>query len=567
MTRRPLFVARLVGSQEEMGAQHGRLVAADAQRMFRFYQTMPERTLAGGGGPGSRFVVRQVANAWQARLARERPADFAARTAAFVDAACIGMPVRERRAVRHAVATMDTMQNCVAVAARAQLGPFASKLTARVSAAAVPACTTVIAWGRSTEDGELLFGRNFDFPGVGVWDIAPSFVTCVPDRGQRYGFFATRGADVPVVTVVNDAGLVISPHTRWHRDVTWGGAMIVDVIHEIARAAETLEDAIEIARSRPTSSSWGVAIGSMRERSALVLELAGPRVEVVRPRPGADHLACTNRYRNEAMHDGELAASAAWGHHSNNREQRMRTLVERGGAAAPGIESRGPLGPRDIACFLADREHAGVRRHLGSILTQPTNVHAVVVAPSQRRAWVGVDRAPCTEGTWAEVAWDWSGPQGGWELGKHANSGFTLHELPDWIAPHDAATVHVREAVRVFEHDHDIPAACASIEKAVGAAPDDPSLRLAAAWLSLESGAPDRSVVHVHAGLAAETEVYRRGQLLACGARAARTLDPALATRWHDELARLDCDGAEQLRIRARRRGQLHTNLVMCDAY
>jgi hypothetical protein len=557
MTRRPLFVARLVGTQEQMGTQHGRLAAADAQKLFRFYQTMPERMLAGGGGAASKFVVRQVATAWQARLARERPPELAARTAAFVEAASAGYSARDRRAARLAIATMDTMQNCVSLAARLQVGPFGEKLAKRAATAAVPACTTVIAWGRATEDGELLFARNFDFPGVGVWDTAPSFVTCVPDGGQRYGFFATRGGDVPVVSVVNEAGLVISPHTRWHRDVTWGGAMIVDVVHEIARKAESLDDAIRIAKERPASSSWGIAIGSARERAALVLELAGPHVEIVRPRPGAEFIACTNRYRHEVIQRGEVCGSHAWGHHSNHREQRMRTLVE----------SRGPVTPRDLASFLADREFAGKRRHLGSILTQPTNVHAVVIAPAKRTAWAGVDRAPCTEGTWAEVAWEWQGPQGGWELGQHEGSGFTLRELPDWVGGHDAATEHVREAVRVFEHDHDIPASRAAIEKAIGADPDDPSLRLSAAWLALEDRAFDRAIVHVHAGLALETEGYRRGQLLSCGVRAARTADPALAGRWTDELARLDCDGAEELRSRARRRAPIHTNLVMTDAY
>ena len=52
----------------------------------------------------------------------------------------------------------------------------------------------MIAWGDATVDGELLFARNFDFPGVGVWDAAPAFVACAPDGGQRYGFFTTRGA-------------------------------------------------------------------------------------------------------------------------------------------------------------------------------------------------------------------------------------------------------------------------------------------------------------------------------------------------------------------------------------
>lgn len=556
LDRRPLFLVRLAGSQADMGAQHGRLAAADARRLFAFYQTMPERMLAGGMGAPARFVARQLATAWQARLARERPAELAARTEAFVEAALPGGSARERRAARLAVACMDTMQNCVALAARAQLGPFAAGLVARAAHAAVPACSTAIAWGDATEDGELIFARNFDFPGVGVWDEAPAFVACAPDRGQRYGFFATRGADAPVVTVVNEAGLVVAPHTRWHRDVTWGGAMIVDVVHDLARRAETLDDAIRIARERPVASSWAIAIGSARERAAIVLELAGPRLEVVRPRPGASWLSCTNRYRHPAMHDGQIAASCAWAHHSDHREARLR-----GGLAATDLT------PRDLAWLLGDRDHAGARRHLGSIVTQPTNVHAVVVAPAARRAWLGVDRAPCSEGTWAELAWAWDGPTGSWELGATDGSGFTAHELADFVAPHDAATHHVREAVRVFEHDHDLPAARDAIERAIADAPDDPSLRLAAAWLAFETGAPDRAIVHVHAGLALEAEPYRRGQLLACGARAARGVDRALARRWRDELARTAGDAVDELTTRAARRGPIRTNLVMCDAY
>ncbi|HEY5934222.1 MAG TPA: carcinine hydrolase/isopenicillin-N N-acyltransferase family protein, partial [Kofleriaceae bacterium] len=292
--QKSLLLARLTGTQAQMGAQHGRLAAGDAARLLAFYRTMPERSLAGGGDRASRFVVRQIAAAWQARLARERPAEFTARTTAFVDAVLAEAPGMPARDARRAFAVMDSMQNCVSLAARAQLGPFKNPVAARVAASAIPACSTVIAWGGATEDGELLFGRNFDFPGVGVWDAAPAFVTCVPDRGQRYGFFTTRGADTAVVTVVNEAGLVMAPHTRWHRGVTWGGAMIVDLVHEIARRAETLADAIAIARETPASSSWGLAIGSAREKSALVLELAGRAVEVVRPHPGAESVVCTN---------------------------------------------------------------------------------------------------------------------------------------------------------------------------------------------------------------------------------------------------------------------------------
>lgn len=572
-----LFVARLAGTQAEMGAQHARLAAHDAARLIEFYRAMPERALAGDAGALGKLAVRAIAAVWQTRLLRDRPAAFAARTRAFIATAAQITGANPRGAHR-AFAAMDALQNTVSLAARLQQGPFAGAISARGAAAAVPACSTAIAWGRTTEDGELLFARNFDFPGVGVWDAAPAFVVCAPDRGQRYGFFATRGADTPVVTVVNEAGLVMAPHTRWHRGVGFGGAMIVDLVHAIAARAETLADAVAIARERPVSSSWGIAIGSARERSALILEVAGPRVEVVRPAAGAEHLVCTNRYRSAALQAGEVGASHAWAIHPDRRECRLAALIEARTA---------PLTAQDLAGFLGDRVDPGAgaaagaiagaiagpagdgRRQLGAILAQPINVHCAVIAPAHRRAHIGIDRAPCCEGRWAELTWQWDGPPGGWEQGDTAGSGFTARVVPDFVAPHSAASRHVHDATRAYETDHDAPAACAAIERAVEAEPDDPSLRLAAAWLSLEIGATDRAIAHVRAGLGRETCAYRRGQLLLWGARAADRRDPALARRWRDELAALSGDGLDELRARSRRRhrGIPRANLMMLDAY
>ena len=558
---KPFLMARLVGTQAEMGAQHGKLVAGDAARLFEFYKSMPERTLAGDlhGPLGAigRAAVRAIVGAWQSRLVRMRPAELAARSRAFADAVRAELPATRIPAdALNAMATMDSLQNCVSLAARGKLGPFAGTLP-RAIVAAVPACSSAMAWGHATHDGELMFGRNFDFPGVGVWDAAPSFVVCAPTGGQRYGFFATRGADAPVVTVVNEAGLVVAPHTRWHRDVTYGGAMIVDVIHDIARRAETLEDAIRIARERPISSSWGVAIGSARERSALVLEIAGPTLEVVRPAPSAAFMICANRYRSPSLQTGQIAGSDAWAIHSERRERRLRALVEQRDA---------PLTAEALARMLGDRHDVDAparSRHLGAVLAQATNVHCAVVTPGLRRALVGVDHAPSCEGRWAELAWEWDGPTGAWET---SGNGFATRVRDDIAAPHDAATTAIYEAAQAYENHHDVAATFAAIERAVAADPDDPSLRLPAAWLALENRLPDRAIVHIHAGLATETEPYRRGQLLLWGARAAKKLDPSLARRWNDELARL---GIGELTSASKRsfRGQPRVNLMMADAY
>jgi len=558
-----LFLARLVGTQQEMGAQQGALMAEDARRLLAFYAAMPARQLAGNasgvGGAVTRAVVDRLATAWQERLARSRPPELLARARAFCAAA--GAPAGAERTF----ATMDSMQNCVSVVARLGLGPFARPLSARPIAAAQPSCSTVIAWGDATEDGELLFARNFDFPGVGVWDVAPAFTVCVPPSGARYGFFAARGADTPVVTVVNDAGLVIAPHTRWHRGVTWGGGMIVDVVHEIARRAGTLADAVAIARELAPSSSWGIAVGSARERSGLVIEAAGGRVEIVRPAPGASFLACTNRYRSEALQAGQVAGSAAWALHADRREKRLRALV---------AARTAPLDPRALARMLGDRrdpEAPELVRHLGGIVAQPTNVHAAVIKPSARRAWVGVDEAPCCEGRWVGLGWDWEGDAGGWRERGLGGSGFAVDALDGFVAAHDPATREVRASVIALANEHDVATARAGIERAIAAAPEDPSLRLAATWLAMADGAVEAARAHAEAGLERETERYRRGQLLLWASRAASGKGGARG-RYVAELGRLAASGdpgVDELVAKSARRwrGVPKPNLMMHDAY
>ena len=125
---KPLFLARLAGTQAEMGAQHGRLVANDAVRLLEFYRTMPERALVGDmrgfAGKVGRGVARGLATAWQARLAKDRPAELADRSRAFVEAVLDtaewngATAVPNRRTALLTMATMDSLQNCVSLVAR-----------------------------------------------------------------------------------------------------------------------------------------------------------------------------------------------------------------------------------------------------------------------------------------------------------------------------------------------------------------------------------------------------------------------------------------------------------------
>lgn len=542
----PLWIARLAGDQETMGRQHGELAgrAEGALRILEYYPEMPERLLVGDartpGQRAARLAVTAAKEAALARLDRDRPAELRARSRAFMAAA--GRPARDARFF----GVMDLFQNLVGLGARLAIGPFAGKARALELAAASPACSTVIAWDGATADGALRHARNFDFPGVGYWDAAPAVVLCRPERGLAYGFVTTRGADTPCVTVFNEAGLTVTSHTRFHRAVALGGAAIVDLVHEIGRRAETIADAARIAAERPSASTWGLAVSSARERRAVVLELHAGLTRVVEPAAGAASLVCANRYRHPDMCEGEVEASAAWALHSDQRERRLRALVAQGGR----------LGSEDLMRFLGDRtdpDAPEVARHLGGVVAQPCNVHAIVVEPETSSLLLGVGPAPVCDGPFVRVRFAWDGPVGAWEVdpdGRLDAAGIAVEPAEVPGAGRGAATAHVVAAIREEQSSHDPRAIGAALERAIAAAPDDPSLRLAAAWTHLRRGDAGRALAHVRAGLVRETLAYRRGQLLLWGARAAiAARDPEAATTFWDELDRLT--GADTAELRA----------------
>ncbi len=466
-----------------------------------------------------------------------------ARSRAF--AAALGRPEKDTRFL----SIMDVMQNAVGLASRLGAGPFARRAARVMTRAAQPACSTLVVWGAASADGTLRHARNFDFPGNGVWDAAPALILCAPTGGMRYGFVATRGADAPVVSVWNEAGLTFTSHTRFHREIGWGGAAIVDLMHELAARAESLEDAAAIARERPSSSTWGICASSARERRAVVLEIHAAGVEVVLPAVGADHLTCANRYRSARMQDGEATASHAWAMHSDSRERRLRELAleasARGGADAAALcrmldDRIDPLAP-------------GVVRRSGGVIAQALNVHAIVVEPEANAAVIGVGPAPAVDGPWLRVGWRWDGPVGAWDLGALTDASGLRVDSFDAGTARDAACDHLAEVARLEQTTHDADAMAAALDRAIAAAPDDPSLRLVAVWTHLAREDFARAIAEARAGLALETIAYRRGQLLLWGARAALAArDPALARAWHGELAAIDGADLDDLRVRAR---------------
>lgn len=541
------LVIHVRGSQEEMGAQHGRLLRplGGFETVLEFYPTMAARLIASGLPHSTRAraegLLRRVLAVGLEPLqrARERrhPA-YAARSRAFF--AALGLDPRLARNLL----VMDLFQNAIALLGRAGLLE-----KSRAGTAPAPGCSSLAVWDDASVDGSLRHARNFDFPGIGIWDAAPVVVFCDPSEapGLRYGFVTTRGADTPGVTAFNEAGLTCVMHTRFHRAISFRGVPAVDLGHEVVRRAETLDDAVRVLRELPSASTWGLLVSSARERSAVLVELHANGSAVVRPAPQASFLATANRYQAAALQRGEVTTSPVFAVDSDARLARLEALAEQATARGRGLDTselEAALG--DICDASAAPGALPATRCAGNTIAVSMTVKSVVSEPEARQIRVSVGVAPTGWGPYLPVAWDWSAPVGVRAL-EPAVLDEARHHVPvrdDGLVldePQQRAMALHTEASRLHQNGEATPAQLRELaERCVELVPDDPHFRLLAAFCALEVGEPAAALAHLEHGLQLEGGTFRHAQMLLWASRAAHVLGrPEAAQRYREALAAL----------------------------
>ena len=543
----PLLVIHLKGSQEEMGAQHGEIMKSlgGCEKTFEFYSHLTDRLLLHGMVPNNvrkpwfAKALKRFIDIWLNRLQNHRPELYKKRTAAFLDA--LGVAQSQARFMMG----MDIFQNLLGVIGGLGLtgtvggkahAPWTPAFLRRADRLVIPSCSTLAVWGDASADGQLRHARNFDFPGQGVWDEAPTVVFCEPDDGLCYGFVTSRGCDVPGVTSYNEAGLVITFHTVMHRDVSFSGMSAVDLGHEIIRRARSISEAVEIARERPIASTWGIAISSAAEKRSITLETTAKATAVVTPHPGESFMATTNVYRDESLRQGEVVTSPNWPVHSINRERRMRAVA----AAAQAGEG---LSAENLQALLGDHvdfDDPSRQRAIGSVITMVIAVTSMVAEPESGRLRVSVGSSPTGWGPYREVAWNWTGKPGFQEKNENIQPKETSPENPYQRGKPGLAYGHYARAARL-DFDGAEPADILNeMYQAVQQDPREPGYRFLLGILYLQEGAFLKALWQFESGLSHEKSAFRRGQLLLWGSRACSALGMAPRARaMADELMNL----------------------------
>lgn len=498
-----------------MGAQlgHALVQVGGWQPLVDFYPRMPAIVMAAALPDSMRAhaeraiaALMRAPTASMARARRKRFPEYHDRSVAMLEKA--GLPA----SMADHLVIMDVFQNLVAMADRVGL-VHSSRMSANIHGM----CSSLAVWGDRSVDGVMRHARNFDFPGAGIWDHAPTVVFCTPDKGVPYGYVSTRGADVPGVTAFNEAGLTLSAHTRFHRDVSFRQAAVVDVGHDIIRRAETVAEALRVAAEHPAASTWGFLVSSAKERRAVLIETTAAGVEGLFSDAQGTHLACTNRYRCDTFHAAQVGVSPAFVADSDVRFRRMEA------AAARGLSV--PLDTPDLQRLMGEIEDpdavdavSGVLRVIGNTVASPLTVQSVVSEPEAARIHVSIGTAPTGFGPWVTVAWDWSQPTGVREIDRETalangapSSAPPSEHVEAYRAYVDVTRAHLLRAPR--------SELLAEVELLAARWPREPHFRFLAAIATAQRGALPEALEHLRAALALERGAFRRAQYLLWRAR------------------------------------------------
>lgn len=533
----PLMISQLRGTQAQMGAQHGAMTRAAGswEEALAYYPRMPE-ILLGGGSPAARVALRPVIELALARLERARPAELRQRTRSFLRA--LGAPLGQSRYLQ----VMDVLQNIINTAGRLQLGPFRAQ---ELGQNYPGMCSTLVAWGDATQSGRLLHARNFDFPGVGVWETRPELVFCTPRKGMRYGFVALRGGDVPCVTAFNEAGLTLTLHTRFHRDVAWSGLGAVDICHQIIREARSLEEAQAVVERQPISSSWGLCVSSAQQRRAISLEICGARVRRVEPGQQEDFLAVTNRYVHPEMQQGEVTLSPSFVQNSDGRYHYLRQKAVQG--------DLNPEIMRALLCGFEDVEAPGVLRPSGGVTAQLLSVHSVLVDPEKQQLHLSVGPAPTGAGPWATLDWSWDHNPG---FSIETFEGQQLDTYTTAFTHGDGARAYesLLQSVALQNQGAQDAQVGALLEQAARLDPQTPTYRFLAGGACLQRGDVHAALEHFHFAQEQESSPFFKGLALLWASRCAHAAaDEVVAQKLRQELQGLDHALLAQSQAAARR--------------
>lgn len=339
-------------------------------------------------------------------------------------------------------------------------------------------CSSFAAWGSKTTDGEMLIGRNMDFPLNGYYDRFPTVIYYEPtDGAQKYMTFVSSGVHNAGLNAMNESGIFISVHTIPTEEVSAKGVPAFIIGTEISRHAKTFDEAVEIFKRFKPPTGWSYLLASTKEGRVASVELSNQNIEV-RESSGDFHVQ-TNHFLAPGMKDRNMFMNRSVCEDNDGRFIRIDQLLR---------QSDQSVGPKKAMEILADHVDPYTNQlcGLGANVGVHTTMTSVVVTPAKNTVYVANGMGPVSHNSYVSFP----------IVGSVDAQSFLQHS-PVVIANDEFKRQHPEKqrAVEMFiaakgryENHNDIATAHALLKDAAKTDPSNPNYQFQAGIFALKRG-------------------------------------------------------------------------------
>jgi len=254
------------------------------------------------------------------------------------------------------------------------------------AAGAANSCTDFVVRGEATAQGEMVIGRNTDYPLNGFFDKFPTILYYQPtDGAQKYLSVTSAGLHNAGVIGFNESGLFIGVHTIPTTEVSTSGNPVFLVGQEVMRYARNFDEAVAIFEKYKPAAGWTYTLASVYENRVASIELTNKRI-AVRESPGAWH-AQTNHYRTSELASANLELNASVTEDSSARLIRTEQLIR---------QQKGNFSVEEAVNVLSDK-YDPINQEMkgfGNVIAVHTTLSSAVLDPARGRLFMASGMGP-----------------------------------------------------------------------------------------------------------------------------------------------------------------------------
>jgi predicted choloylglycine hydrolase len=250
-----LTVCVMEGTPEEMGFQHGRLLAPHIRHMVN--EGYLQKALFANG------YTQEYVNTQSERMAKNFPLEYLEEIAGVE---------KGLRAAGEQTIGANEIRTAATVAEIQHHAPNSP-----------PQCSNFAVFGKWTTDGRLLHGRNLDWNIKGSAQDDAVVLVWRPKGGTPF-MMPTWAGCIGGVSGFNAKGITIGEMTSATDNETYDGLPLFLIMRRVLQNASTLDEAVAIMQKGPRTLGWNFVIGDAKIPDARALEVDAQTCDVFAPK-------------------------------------------------------------------------------------------------------------------------------------------------------------------------------------------------------------------------------------------------------------------------------------------